>query len=435
MNEAAIWEKTCELLRDDMNEVSYNTWIASSLKPCLIKDNICYLEAPIDFNRKMIVSRYSMLITNAVSQVCGRNMQVEFLSSEEANHLKPSPAEMNAGSASFQLNPKYTFSTFVVGNSNRFAHAAALAVAEAPAEAYNPLFIYGGVGLGKTHLLQAVGHHIRDHFPGSRLLYISSESFTNELISAIQQNKTAEFRKKIRGVDVLMVDDIQFIAGRDSTQEEFFNTFNELHTAGKQIILSSDRPPKEIKRLEERLVSRFEWGLVADIQKPDIETRIAILRKKAASENLNIDDEVLTMIASRIDTNIRELEGSLTRVTAYAMLTKKPVTCELAEDALKDILAVRDHKRITCEAIQKAVADYYSLSVSDIRGLRRSREIANPRQIAMFLCRELTEMSLTQIGDSFNRDHSTVMHACEKVSSDSSLSSTLDDLRILIRSR
>jgi len=440
MNVTAIWEKACGLLREDMNEVSYNTWIDSSLKPTLLKEDVLYVEAVTEFIKKTIVSRYAMLITNAVTQAAGRSLRVEILSAQESQALISKSAEgAEPPAAPYSLNPKYTFGTFVVGNANRFAHAASLAVAEAPAEAYNPLFIYGDVGLGKTHLMHAIGHHIREQFPKTNLLYISSENFTNELIFAIQKNKNAEFRNRFRSVDVLMVDDIQFIAGRDSTQEEFFHTFNTLHTAGKQIVISSDKPPKEIARLEDRLVSRFEWGLVADIQKPDIETRIAILRKKAASDQMPVDDDVLTLIAGRIDTNIRELEGSLTRVVAYATLTGRPVTCELAEEALKDILAVKDSKRITCELIQQAVADYYSVPLFELKAKRRNRDIAVPRQIAMYLTRELTEMSLTQIGSAFNRDHTTVIHACEKISgdarTDSALSSLLEDLRRAVMSK
>ncbi len=440
MNVTAIWEKACGLLREDMNEVSYNTWIDSSLKPTLLKEDVLYVEAVTEFIKKTIVSRYAMLITNAVTQAAGRSLRVEILSAQESQALISKSAEgAEPPAAPYSLNPKYTFGTFVVGNANRFAHAASLAVAEAPAEAYNPLFIYGDVGLGKTHLMHAIGHHIREQFPKTNLLYISSENFTNELIFAIQKNKNAEFRNRFRSVDVLMVDDIQFIAGRDSTQEEFFHTFNTLHTAGKQIVISSDKPPKEIARLEDRLVSRFEWGLVADIQKPDIETRIAILRKKAAGDQMPVDDDVLTLIAGRIDTNIRELEGSLTRVVAYATLTGRPVTCELAEEALKDILAVKDSKRITCELIQQAVADYYSVPLFELKAKRRNRDIAVPRQIAMYLTRELTEMSLTQIGSAFNRDHTTVIHACEKISgdarTDSALSSLLEDLRRAVMSK
>lgn len=436
MNETAVWEKACGLLRDEMSEPSFDTWIAP-LAALKYHGDALYVDTTSDFIKKHILMRYSLLIASAVSQAAGRSTRVEFVTPQEAQALFPKTEAAEA--ASFSLNPKYTFDTFVVGNSNRFARAAALAVAEAPAEAYNPLFIYGGVGLGKTHLMHAIGHRIRADYPEKKLLYISSENFTNELISAIQQNKNAEFRARFRNVDVLMVDDIQFIAGRDSTQEEFFHTFNTLHTAGKQIVISSDKPPKEIMRLEERLVSRFEWGLIADIQKPDFETRFAILRKKAASEAIQVGDEVLTFIASHIDSNIRELEGSLTRVVAYATLTGRPVTPELAAEALKDVLSLKDTRRITCDLIQQTVAEYYSITMAEMKAKRRSREISIPRQIAMYLTRELTEMSLTQIGAAFNRDHTTVIHACEKVSedarSDAATANLLEDLRRAVRSR
>ncbi len=440
MNEAVIWEKACGLLREDMNEVSYNAWIEASLKPLIIRDDAFYLEVVTEFIKRTVVSRYALLITNAIAQAAGRTFRVEFLTAQEAQAILPGDAgESQAASTPYALNPKYMFSTFVVGNSNRFAHAASLAVAEAPAEAYNPLFIYGGVGLGKTHLMHAIGHHIRQQFPETNLLYISSENFTNELISAIKNNKNAEFRNRFRNVDVLMVDDIQFIATRDSTQEEFFHTFNTLHTAGKQIVISSDKPPKEIAKLEERLVSRFEWGLIADIQKPDIETRIAILRKKADTERLPVGDNVLTLIASRIDSNIRELEGSLTRVVAFATLTGRAITEELAEEALRDIAAVKDPRRITCDLIQQTVADYYDISMTDMRAKHRNRKVSVPRQVAMFLTREMTEMSLTQIGAAFSRDHTTVIHACDKIAgdarTDATVTSLLDDLRRAVRSK
>lgn len=432
MNETAIWEKAQGLLRDEMSEPSFDTWI-SPLNVLKLRGDALYIDTTSDFIKKHILMRYSMLITSAVSQAAGRSLRVEFVTPQEAETLFPRTD--NAVTASFSLNPKYTFDTFVVGNSNRFARAAALAVAEAPAEAYNPLFIYGGVGLGKTHLMHAIGHRIREDYPDKKLLYISSENFTNELITAIQQNKNAEFRNRFRNVDVLMVDDIQFIAGHNSTQEEFFHTFNTLHTAGKQIVISSDKPPKEIMRLEERLVSRFEWGLVADIQRPDLETRIAILRKKALSENLQVGDDVLELIAGRIESNIRELEGSLTRVVAFADLKGSPVTREVAEEALRDILAVKDPKRITCDAIKQAVADYYGISAAELTAKRRSREVVIPRQVAMFLAREMTDLSLTQLGAAFQRDHSTILHACDKVAEDPAMTSILEDLRHAVRSK
>ena len=432
MNETAIWEKAQGLLRDEMSEPSFDTWI-SPLNVLKLRGDALYIDTTSDFIKKHILMRYSMLITSAVSQAAGRSLRVEFVTPQEAETLFPRTD--NPVTASFSLNPKYTFETFVVGNSNRFARAAALAVAEAPAEAYNPLFIYGGVGLGKTHLMHAIGHRIREDYPDKKLLYISSENFTNELITAIQQNKNAEFRNRFRNVDVLMVDDIQFIAGHNSTQEEFFHTFNTLHTAGKQIVISSDKPPKEIMRLEERLVSRFEWGLVADIQRPDLETRIAILRKKALSENLQVGDDVLELIAGRIESNIRELEGSLTRVVAFADLKGSPVTREVAEEALRDILAVKDPKRITCDAIKQAVADYYGIAAAELTAKRRSREVVIPRQVAMFLAREMTDLSLTQLGAAFQRDHSTILHACDKVAEDPAMTSILEDLRHAVRSK
>ena len=415
-----------------MSEPSFDTWI-SPLNVLKLRGDALYIDTTSDFIKKHILMRYSMLITSAVSQAAGRSLRVEFVTPQEAETLFPRTD--NPVTASFSLNPKYTFDTFVVGNSNRFARAAALAVAEAPAEAYNPLFIYGGVGLGKTHLMHAIGHRIREDYPDKKLLYISSENFTNELITAIQQNKNAEFRNRFRNVDVLMVDDIQFIAGHNSTQEEFFHTFNTLHTAGKQIVISSDKPPKEIMRLEERLVSRFEWGLVADIQRPDLETRIAILRKKALSENLQVGDDVLELIAGRIESNIRELEGSLTRVVAFADLKGSPVTREVAEEALRDILAVKDPKRITCDAIKQAVADYYGIAAAELTAKRRSREVVIPRQVAMFLAREMTDLSLTQLGAAFQRDHSTILHACDKVAEDPAMTSILEDLRHAVRSK
>ena len=432
MNETAIWEKAQGLLRDEMSEPSFDTWI-SPLNVLKLRGDALYIDTTSDFIKKHILMRYSMLITSAVSQAAGRSLRVEFVTPQEAETLFPRTD--NTVTASFSLNPKYTFDTFVVGNSNRFARAAALAVAEAPAEAYNPLFIYGGVGLGKTHLMHAIGHRIREDYPDKKLLYISSENFTNELITAIQQNKNAEFRNRFRNVDVLMVDDIQFIAGHNSTQEEFFHTFNTLHTAGKQIVISSDKPPKEIMRLEERLVSRFEWGLVADIQRPDLETRIAILRKKALSENLQVGDDVLELIAGRIESNIRELEGSLTRVVAFADLKGSPVTREVAEEALRDILAVKDPKRITCDAIKQAVADYYGIAAAELTAKRRSREVVIPRQVAMFLAREMTDLSLTQLGAAFQRDHATILHACDKVAEDPAMTSILEDLRHAVRSK
>ncbi|MFJ6631070.1 chromosomal replication initiator protein DnaA [Streptomyces sp. NPDC091376] len=325
----------------------------------------------------------------------------------------PGPGEPHA-----RLNPKYLFDTFVIGASNRFAHAAAVAVAEAPAKAYNPLFIYGESGLGKTHLLHAIGHYARSLYPGTRVRYVSSEEFTNEFINSIRDGKGDTFRKRYRDVDILLVDDIQFLASKESTQEEFFHTFNTLHNANKQIVLSSDRPPKQLMTLEDRLRNRFEWGLTTDVQPPELETRIAILRKKAVQEQLNAPPEVLEFIASRISRNIRELEGALIRVTAFASLNRQPVDLGLTEIVLKDLIPGGEDSapEITASAIMAATADYFGLTVEDLCGSSRSRVLVTARQIAMYLCRELTDLSLPKIGAQFGgRDHTTVMHADRKI--------------------
>jgi len=315
------------------------------------------------------------------------------------------------------LNPKYKFDSFVIGNSNRFAHAACLAVAEAPAKAYNPLFIYGGVGLGKTHLMHAIGHYILQNNSKAKVVYVSSEKFTNELINSIKDDKNEEFRTKYRNIDVLLIDDVQFIGGKERTQEEFFHTFNALHENNKQIILSSDRPPKEIPTLEDRLRSRFEWGLIADIQAPDFETRIAILKKKADLETINIPNEVMVYIATKIKSNIRELEGALIRIVAFSSLTNREISIDLASEALKDIISNRQSRQVTIELIQDIVANYYNLRIEDFKSPRRTRNIAYPRQIAMYLSRKLTDMSLPKIGEEFGgRDHTTVIHGYEKIS-------------------
>jgi len=331
------------------------------------------------------------------------------------------------------LNPKYIFETFVIGNSNRLAHAASLAVAEAPANAYNPFFIYGGVGLGKTHLMHAIGHRILQNHPKLKLLYISSEKFTNELINSIRDGNPESFRQKYRNIDVLLVDDIQFLSKKEHTQEEFFHTFNTLHEANKQIIMSSDRPPREIQTLEDRLRSRFEWGLITDIQPPDLETRIAILRKKAMMEHLNVPNDVMVYIASRIDNNIRELEGAFIRVIAYASLTNQTVDIDLATEALKDIFPQGKPKQITVELIQEIIASYFKLKVDELLAKRRTRNVSYPRQIAMYLARELTENSLPRLGEMFGgRDHTTVIHAYEKISrernEDVKLNNTIKEL-------
>lgn len=434
MDHQELWTKATSLLREDMPEVSYKTWIASSLTPFALEGDKLYVEVVSEFVRKTILSRYQDLIGNAVSGLYHKTLTVEYLTAQERMSMGNAPIVAETSATSTQLNPKYTFDTFVVGNSNRFANAASLAVAEAPGDAYNPLFIYGGVGLGKTHLMHAIGQYVQQQFPDQRLLYITSENFTNELIAAIQNNKNTEFRNRFRNLDMLMIDDIQFIAGRERTQEEFFHTFNALHAAGKQIIVTSDKPPKEIARLEERLCSRFEWGLIADIQRPDVETRIAILRKKAESEKMQVGDDVLELIANCIESNIRELEGSLTRVVAYAALASRQLTLDLAREALRDIANRGDPKRLTCEMIQRAVSNYYSIDMADLKGARRTREVTLPRQVAMFLTRELTDLSLPRIGAAFGgRDHTTVMHSCEKITDtvqqNFKLSQEIEDIR------
>ena len=417
MDHVEIWDKAKALLREELANVSYTTWIDQPLKPVYVIDDKLALEVISEFNEKTIRARYLPMIAEAVSQVVGRDMSVELMSVKERIAWQESQKKEDVrpmqGVNTF--NPKATFDTFVVGSSNRFAHAASLAVAEAPGMAYNPLFLYGGVGLGKTHLMHAIGHFIQDHFPNMRMLYLPSEMFTNELVSAIQKNKNVEFRERFRNVDVLMIDDIQFIAGRDTTQEEFFNTFNALHTAGKQIIITSDRPPREIARLEERLRSRFEWGLIADIQKPDFDTRIAILRKKAENEGIEVSNEMLELIAGRVESNIRELEGSLNRVNAYAKLNGCAINEEVISHALHDIAVVRDPKRITPDLIIDCVADYYGLASALLRGNSRKKEIAMARHVAVYLTREMTGLSLPRIGDAFGRDHSTIINSCEKV--------------------
>ena len=314
------------------------------------------------------------------------------------------------------LNPKYTFETFVVGSGNRFAHAASLAVAEVPANAYNPLFIYGGVGLGKTHLMHAIGHYVLEQDPTKKVVYVSSEKFMNEFINSIQENKAEEFRNQYRTVDVLLIDDIQFLEKKERTQEEFFHTFNALHEDSKQIIISSDRPPREISTLEDRLRSRFEWGLITDIAPPDLETRTAILKKKAEADGMDIPNEVMLFIADRVDSNIRELEGALTRVVAYADLTKEAISIDLANEALQDIIANNQPKPVSILDIQEKVGEHYNITLEDFISPNRTRTVAFPRQIAMYLSRELTTQSLPKIGDEFGgRDHSTVIHAHDKI--------------------
>ena len=406
-----------------MSEVSYNTWILG-LKPIGIRNGVFMISVPNELTLDIINQRYKLLFKESIKHVLNQDIEVECVvgnmepeeNTPEVKEVKPQ-SKINTDSFG-TLNSKYTFDSFVIGNSNRFAHAASVAVAESPANAYNPLFLYGGVGLGKTHLMHAIGHHIQANNPSAKVVYVSSEKFTNELINSIRYDKNLDFRNKYRNVDVLLVDDIQFIAGKESTQQEFFHTFNELYEARKQIIISSDRPPNEIPTLEDRLRTRFAWGLQADIQAPDFETRIAILKKKAETEKYIVSSDVLVYIATKIKSNIRELEGALIRVMAYSSLTNnKNITVDLAAEALKDIISSSQTKAITIDLIQDVVANYYNLSIQELKSQRRTRNVSNPRQIAMYLSRKLTDMSLPKIGDEFGgRDHTTVIHAYEKIS-------------------
>ncbi|MDI9513727.1 MAG: chromosomal replication initiator protein DnaA [Bacillota bacterium] len=411
-----IWKEALKLLQEEMTSVSFSTWI-EPIFPVSLENNLLTLEVPSEFNLGIINSRYKDLIQNAIRVLTKRDLNIElFVKSAELPKEDQTPNQDQLSSYISVLNPKYTFDTFVRGSGNQLAHAAALAVAESPATAYNPLFIYGGVGLGKTHLMHAIGHFIIEQNPSRKVIYTSSEKFTNELINAIKDDRNEEFRNKYRNIDVLLIDDIQFIGGKERTQEEFFHTFNALYEASKQIVLSSDKPPKEILTLEDRLRSRFEWGLIADIQAPDIETRIAILRKKSQQERYDIPDEVLSYIAENIESNIRELEGALNRVIAYASLTGSPITLDLAKNCLKQLLAGISRANINHNTIMKVVSRYYDISPDQLVTKKRSRDISHPRQVAMYLCRELTDMSLPKIGQVFGgRDHTTVMHACEKI--------------------
>ncbi|NLA61370.1 MAG: chromosomal replication initiator protein DnaA [Firmicutes bacterium] len=423
------------------------SWLKDT-RPATLKANTLTVTVPSEFARNWIESHYKEELTRAWKETWGSSCDLKFtvVAQEKvvASALFPAeatlPRERKRRSSEDisqylrGLNPRYVFENFIVGASNRFAHAAALAVSEAPSKVYNPLFIYGGVGLGKTHLMQAIAHYVLDHHPGLKVCYVSSETFTNELILAIQEGTTAEFRNRYRGVDVLLIDDIQFVAGKDATQEEFFHTFDALHQATKQIIISSDRPPKEISTLEERLRTRFEWGLICDIQPPDIETRMAILRKKAEIEGREVPIEVCQYIAERIPSNIRELEGALIRVLAFTGLQKKLVTLEVTKEVLHDLLPSRKPVPITIDMIKKVVAQHYSLDLSDFSAKRRTRNVAFPRQVAMYLCRQLTDASLPRIGEQFGgRDHTTVLHACDKVDAERKANPALDDtLNMLI---
>jgi chromosomal replication initiator protein len=422
-----IWTAAQSQLRSMLSADTFNLWFAPLRAHALENDNIV-LEVANDFCEVWLKDNYMGLLQDVLSRASSQPMHVKFkviLGNTLANPaLANAPgkiAKAHDGSAEkpggdFGFNPKNTFESFVVGNNNNFAHAAALAVAQAPGKSYNPLFLYGGVGLGKTHLLHAIGQHVAGNKKGARVSYVSSEKFTNEYIDAIQHNQLPRFRKRYRQAEVLLIDDIQFLSGKERIQEEFFHTFNALHESHKQIVLTCDRPAGEIQNLEQRLVSRFEWGLVTDLQPPDIETRVAILRKKAKSMNADLPDEIINFLAQRIRANIRRMEGALMRVAAYAQLTDRKLSVEVVEGLLRETLHEEGRFAINIEVIQKRVAEHFDIRLADMTSKRRPENIAFPRQIAMYLARQMTESSLNTIGEAFGgRDHGTVLHACRLV--------------------
>ncbi len=419
-----VWEEALSRIESQLSKPSFEAFL-KAMRPVTLDQDVFIFSVPSLFAKEWLEGRYRGLITETLREVLTRGVDVRFIVTEGETASPPARAQTGvrpptpAGgppAETLAVSGKYTFDSFVVGSSNRFAHAAARAVAEAPARAYNPLFIYGGVGLGKTHLLQAIGHHVLTHKQSARVMYVSSERFTNELINAIRDDKMVEFRNKYRNVDVLLIDDIQFLAGKERTQEEFFHTFNTLYESSRQLIISSDRAPREIPTLEDRLRSRFEWGLIADIQPPDYETRIAILRKKAELDAIVLPDEVAQYIAQRISSNIRELEGALSRLRAHAAISHTPISVDLATDVLKELLPQARIRPVTIAAIQRAVAEFFGIRVEEMKAKRRTKGVAFPRQVAMYLSRELTDASLPRIGEEFGgRDHTTVMHACDRV--------------------
>jgi chromosomal replication initiator protein len=417
----SLWSEVAGRLKGALNETTYRTWFAEA-EGSELSDDAFVLGVPNDFTREWIEGHFLGLIGAAVRDVTGQERRVALSVTERMPIDAPIPAtqalprQIGAGSVDAGMNPKYTFDLFVIGSSNRFAHAAALAVAEAPAQAYNPLFIYGGTGLGKTHLMQAIAQYVAEHSSNLSVRYVTSETFMNDFINSLRDKRIEGFKQRYRTYDLLLVDDVQFFEHKERIQEEFFHTFNSLYENGSQIVMSSDRPPRDIATLEERLRSRFEWGLITDIQPPDLETRIAILRKRVKTDNINADPQVLTFIASRVSTNIRELEGALTRVVAFCSLTGRPMTEELAQDVLKDVFPQGDLPQVTIERIQEIISDRFGLSLDELCGDKRSQNIVYPRQVAMYLSRELTDSSLPRIGKQFGgRDHTTVIHATSKI--------------------
>lgn len=425
------WEEILYFVKTEheLSDISFKTWL-KPLQIYSVTDHLVTILVPSEqMGIEYITKKYMFPIKVAIAEFTCKEYDVEFILPEQAKSVEtktelPQPryADFNANAEKANLNPRYTFDTFVVGNNNKFAHAAALAVAESPGKMYNPLFIHGGAGLGKTHLMHSIAHFILNENPDKKVIYVTSETFTNELIESIRNgNNTAmtKFREKYRNVDVLLIDDIQFIIGKESTQEEFFHTFNDLHGNKKQIIISSDKPPKDIETLEARLRSRFEWGLIADISSPDFETRMAILHKKEENDGYNIDNEVIKYIAMNIKSNIRELEGALNKLVALSNLEKREITVALAEEALKDIVSPDEKKEITPELIISIVAEHFHLTADDLRSNKRNSEIVVPRQIAMYLCNDMTSVGLKKIGAEMgNRDHSTVLHGSRKIASE-----------------
>ena len=411
-----VWNEISGRLREALNENTFSTWFAQ-VQATAITESEFVLTVPNDFTREWIDGHFLGLIGAALAEVAGeRSVRLDVATQPQSTPVADSkpPAQAQIG---FGMNSKYTFDSFVIGSSNRFAHAAALAVAEAPAQAYNPLFIYGGTGLGKTHLLQAIAQYVGEHAGTLSVRYVTSETFMNDFINSLRDKRIEGFKQRYRTYGLLLVDDVQFFENKERIQEEFFHTFNSLYESGSQIAMSSDRPPRDIATLEERLRSRFEWGLITDIQPPDLETRIAILRKRVKTDNINVPDpQVLTFIAGRVSTNIRELEGALTRVVAFCSLTGRPMTEALAQDVLKDVFPQGDLPQVTIERIQEITSDRFGLSLDELCGDRRSQNIVYPRQVAMYLSRELTDSSLPKIGKQFGgRDHTTVIHATSKI--------------------
>ncbi len=432
INVEKSWEKTLELLKPELTPVSYDVWMAT-LKPISWDEEAgkLYLQVYNDYSKSILETRYVNVVESSAKEAFGKPIKVIFVEADDVIPSKEREITKKAFTDELYLNPKYIFNTFVVGNNNRFAHAASLAVAELPSKRYNPLFIYGAAGLGKTHLMHAIGHFIIQQSPNLKVLYVSSEMFTNELIKAIREDKNVDFRNKYRHIDVLLIDDIQFIEKKERTQEEIFHTFNTLYEANKQIIVSSDRPPKELITLAERLRSRFEWGLIADIQPPDYETRVAILIKKAEMEDVVINEnilEIIEFVAEKIQSNIRELEGALIRVIAYANLTNQKINKDLAKAVLKDIFS-SNNRKVTPKIIKDSVCSHFNITIADMESAKRSTNLSYPRQIAMYICRDLTTLSLPKIGEAFgHRDHTTVLHACNKISREILLNANLKEI-------